>query len=254
MSQHDMTIANDSGANVRTDIQSMGQALASTAKGPSAPSTPYAGQLWIDDNTPSATVWTLSMYDGADWISLGTFDVTANTFTASAAAAPTNIVFGTSKVEVTSSGGNVDVTTGGTLRARFLSTGPVCLGGQTAAATGYTNTGDITMPTTGKIRAGNVPSWHVMFNGTGTVAIRGTSHNVSSITDNGVGDYTINLTNAVPSANYTVVGSSSDDGTNLGSVGIKSTVAPTTTACRVLVGYSSIPFDAAYVSVAGMGV
>ena len=41
----------------------------------------------------------------------------------------------------------------------------------------------------------------VNFNGTGTVAIRA-SGNVSSITDNGVGDYTVNFTNAMPDANY----------------------------------------------------
>lgn len=45
----------------------------------------------------------------------------------------------------------------------------------------------------------------VNFNGTGTVAIRA-SGNVSSITDNGVGDYTVNFTNAMPDANYSVVG------------------------------------------------
>jgi hypothetical protein len=43
----------------------------------------------------------------------------------------------------------------------------------------------------------------VNFNGTGTVAIRA-SFNVSSITDNGVGDYTVNFTNAMPDANYSV--------------------------------------------------
>lgn len=41
----------------------------------------------------------------------------------------------------------------------------------------------------------------VNFNGTGTVAIRA-SGNVSSITDNGVGDYTVNLTTQMPDANY----------------------------------------------------
>jgi hypothetical protein len=41
----------------------------------------------------------------------------------------------------------------------------------------------------------------VNFNGTGTVAIRA-SGNVSSITDNGTGDYTINFTTAMPDANY----------------------------------------------------
>jgi hypothetical protein len=43
-------------------------------------------------------------------------------------------------------------------------------------------------------------SW-VNFNGTGTVAIRG-SGNVSSITDNGVGDYTVNYTTSMPDTNY----------------------------------------------------
>jgi hypothetical protein len=46
----------------------------------------------------------------------------------------------------------------------------------------------------------------VNFNGTGTVAIRA-SGNVSSITDNGVGDYTVNFTTAMPDANYSMAGS-----------------------------------------------
>ncbi len=41
----------------------------------------------------------------------------------------------------------------------------------------------------------------VNFNGTGTVAIRAAG-NVSSITDNGVGDYTVNFTTSMPDANY----------------------------------------------------
>ena len=43
----------------------------------------------------------------------------------------------------------------------------------------------------------------VNFNGTGTVAIRA-SGNVSSITDNGNGDYTVNFTTAMADANYCV--------------------------------------------------
>lgn len=41
----------------------------------------------------------------------------------------------------------------------------------------------------------------VNFNGTGTVAIR-RSNNVSSISDNGTGDYTVNFTTAMPDADY----------------------------------------------------
>ena len=43
----------------------------------------------------------------------------------------------------------------------------------------------------------------VNFNGAGTVAIRA-SFNVSSITDNGTGDYTVNFTTALADANYAV--------------------------------------------------
>lgn len=43
----------------------------------------------------------------------------------------------------------------------------------------------------------------VNFNGTGTVAIRD-DFNVTSITDNGTGDYDINLTNALTDANYSI--------------------------------------------------
>jgi hypothetical protein len=44
----------------------------------------------------------------------------------------------------------------------------------------------------------------VNFNGTGTVAIRA-SGNVSSVTDNGVGDYTINFSTNMPDTNYCAV-------------------------------------------------
>lgn len=56
-------------------------------------------------------------------------------------------------------------------------------------------------------RAGNVltpaRAW-VNFNGTGTVAIRA-SNNVSSVTDNGTGDYTVNFTTAMPNTDYAAV-------------------------------------------------
>ena len=55
--------------------------------------------------------------------------------------------------------------------------------------------------------SGSAPSYSarawVNFNGTGTVAIRA-SGNVSSITDNGTGDYTVNFTTAMSDANYCI--------------------------------------------------
>ena len=57
--------------------------------------------------------------------------------------------------------------------------------------------------TTAQIYNGAAKAW-VNFNGTGTVAIRA-SFNVSSITDNGTGDYTVNFTTALVDANYAVL-------------------------------------------------
>jgi hypothetical protein len=74
----------------------------------------------------------------------------------------------------------------------------------------------------------------VNFNGTGTVAIRA-SGNVSSITDNAGGDYTINFTTAMPDANYAV--SWSGNGPTLGdynnNLEVPYTSTPTASAIRV---------------------
>ena len=50
----------------------------------------------------------------------------------------------------------------------------------------------------------------VNFDGTGTVSIR-ESGNVSSITDNGTGDYTVNFATAMEDGNYCVCGSTTDE-------------------------------------------
>lgn len=84
----------------------------------------------------------------------------------------------------------------------------------------------------------------VYFNGTGTVAIND-SFNVDSITDNGTGDYTVNFTNAFPDTNYcpqvtagsvgaaaTLLSANSSDGTG-------AEVAPTTSAFRFSILYST---------------
>ena len=77
---------------------------------------------------------------------------------------------------------------------------------------------------------GTAKAW-VNFNGTGTVAIRA-SLNVSSITDNGTGDYTVNFTTALADANYSVSGLAArgTDETFIGRI----SATPTTTALRFL--------------------
>ena len=83
----------------------------------------------------------------------------------------------------------------------------------------------------------------VNFNGTGTVAIRA-SGNVSSITDNGTGDYTVNFTTALADANYCTNVSGIEGGSN-GTVSKIASAAPyTSSAVRVTYcAASGPPFD-----------
>lgn len=69
-------------------------------------------------------------------------------------------------------------------------------------STTISGTNGVTFPDSTSMQTGQqaCKAW-VNFNGTGTVAIRG-SYNVSSITDNGTADYTVNFTNSMPDANY----------------------------------------------------
>jgi hypothetical protein len=100
---------------------------------------------------------------------------------------------------------------------------------------------------------GNAVKAWVNFNGTGTVAIRA-AFNVSSITDNGTGDYTVNFTTAMPDANYsTSITSALNFGvySAVGTLRID-TNPPTTTALRVISMQSNTTnsVDSAYVNVA----
>ena len=76
----------------------------------------------------------------------------------------------------------------------------------------------------------------VNFNGQGTVAIRA-SGNVSSITDNGTGDFTVNFTTAMLDANYSISG---NVGVSVGTSGYGENVilySLLNTSCRIWTAY-----------------
>jgi hypothetical protein len=99
----------------------------------------------------------------------------------------------------------------------------------------------------------NALAW-VNFNGTGTVAIR-SSYNVSSITDNGTGDYTINFTNALSDANYAATGNGGNASGGGYDLYMPWQQAPTTTTFRVGVwnGNSTAASDCPYTQIAFFG-
>jgi len=90
----------------------------------------------------------------------------------------------------------------------------------------------------------------VNFNGTGTVAIRA-SGNVSSITDNGTGSYTVNLTTSMPDANYAAVAMIRADTDYAPTVGQPHSLsAQTASAVSLKTGSVSAATDSSVVTVA----
>jgi len=86
----------------------------------------------------------------------------------------------------------------------------------------------------------------VNFNGTGTVAIRA-SGNVTSITDNGTGIYTVNFTNAMPDANYAIMVSGGGTSTAIAPrLDNPSSVSTTSTGPILFLSTSFSPLDNAY--------
>jgi hypothetical protein len=84
---------------------------------------------------------------------------------------------------------------------------------------------------------GSAKAW-VNFNGTGTVAIR-SSFNVSSITDRGTGQYTINFATALSDTNYAMFASGSvSSGVDISEIAVATSgtltpEAPTTTSFKI---------------------
>ena len=98
------------------------------------------------------------------------------------------------------------------------------------------------------IVSGTAKAW-VNFNGTGTVAIR-RAFNVSSITDNGTGLYTVNLATAMPDANYSAIAIAKNQynsvaGETLGLAGL-----PLTSSVQVRNANTSTMYDVDIVCVA----
>ena len=140
-------------------------------------------------------------------------------------------------------------------------TGTMLVSGQPVTATTGSFSGDVTLGSsvlatpTGSAPSYTCRAW-VNFNGTGTVAIRA-SGNVSSITDDAAGKYTVNFTTALPDANYSTVVSGGRDlaggGAGLGGyIGASNDAgAPTASAVKIETqNYNLAASDSPYVSVA----
>lgn len=236
MSQHDYIIDNQSAPAARADINSALAAIVTQNSGATAPTTTYADMIWYD--TANNQIKKRNEANSA-WITLGTINESTGKFDPNTSFTAVEQGGGTSMAaNKTYIGWD---TSGYGLRAQVDT---VALGRV------VTNTaGSFTSAASSQIDAPGNPmlyacrSW-VNFNGTGTVAIRA-SGNVSSITDNGVGNYTITFSVAMPDANYVVSGSviASFGGASLG------TISQTASGVQIATSSSAGAFDPSQVHV-----
>jgi hypothetical protein len=163
-----------------------------------APTSPVSGDIWTTSAAVFArlgaagTVQFSTIGGNNTFTGTNSFSGATNSLGTSTAASTTNVASGATLAATTKT---VNIGTGGVATSitainvgSTTSTTTITLNG-TVNATGLSN---------------SVKAW-VNFNGTGTPAIRA-SYNVSSLTDNGVGDYTVNYTTALADANYAVCG------------------------------------------------
>ena len=148
-------------------------------------------------------------------------------------------------VQSADTSGQINIQSNGTTVLGVTSTGASVTGTQSVSGDLSFNSGYGSSAVAYGCRA-----W-VNFNGTGTPAIRA-SGNVSSITDNGTGDYTVNLTTAMPDGNYSAVSSGGTGSNNIRLSSCSPVTTTSTSQIRVLgitVGAGSL-IDLEVVSVA----
>jgi len=248
MAQGDMNIANQGFPAFRADLNDQLEALVTNSSGATAPATTFPHQWWLDTSTTPSTLRQRNAANDA-WIVVGLLNQSTNTFnlpvaqggTGAATLAANNVLLGngTSAVQAVAPGtsGNV-LTSNGTTWESGPSPSPTIA--STAEAQAGTNNTNFITPLRmreGFNASGSAPvyacrAW-VNFDGTnGSIRASG---NVSSVTRNGTGDYTVNFTTAMPDANYAFIGQSSHNSSSTTMVVQSDTTLPTTSAVRFFV-------------------
>ena len=229
MATHDYVIANQTGANTRSDLNNAFSAIVSNNSSATEPSTTYAYMWWAD--TANDLLKQRNAADSA-WINILTLSTGAvsNAAVADNAITLAKMAHGTDGEIITydSSGAPATVavgTSGQVLTSNGAGSAPTMQGLPSSGAD--TSLSNLTATGENKV----CQAW-VNFNGTGTVAINN-DYNVSSITDNGTGDYTVNFSNALANANYSPTSYCEQVAGDFTTISKHQSYAHTTTSCRV---------------------
>ena len=184
MAQHDYNIEDQNGFDFLVDLNNALSAIATNNAGPSEPNPTFAHMLWFDTNNDlmkmrneANSAWVIvAKKDGSGWTPYRQGTALGTVLTQTQVEDANSTVFGQ-------------------------------VSGQRLAQAVRDN-----LNVTGSAPIYACRAW-VKFNGTGTVILRA-SGNVSSITDNGTGDYTVNFGTDMTDDDYCVVGTCDKTGGN----------------------------------------
>jgi hypothetical protein len=290
MSTHDYVIANQNGANTRSDLNSAFSAIVSNNSSASEPSTTYAYMWWADTTNDLLKQRNAADSAWVDILTLSTGAPSVGGATEGSAVLSTGETGGVKFLredgDGTSSWQSIvsDPTMGGDLSgtasnaqivanavgntemandaigvAELSATGTASsstyLRGDNAWASVPAAGADTSLSNLSATGENKVCQAWVNFNGTGTVAIID-SHNVSSITDNATGEQTVNFSSAMANTNYSVMTGlmkNNDSGADLWTMAFRSTNTKSTTQLRIATLRGSSLYDCSSVCLSVFG-
>ena len=244
MAQHDYNIGDQNGFDFLVDLNNALSAIATNNAGSFEPNPTFAHMLWFDTNNDLMKVrneansaWVVvAKKDGSGWIPY----VSGQAIDTRYAHRSNNL---SDLGSATTARANLGV-------AEDSSDADFTNNPDAAARRGLVLSALLNvLNATGTAPLYACRAW-VNLKGTGTVAIRA-SGNVSSITDKGTGDYTINFATDMEDANYCVTGSTQRDTTGqAGGFGVKNGSIAVGSVGVLTGGFFGVLEDASTVSVA----
>lgn len=179
--------------------------------------TATAGQTTF--SVPSYTVGYIDVYRNGSRLGAADYTATTGTSVVLAAAASAGDLVTTESFYV-SSVLNAIPATAGAVNSTYIANGAV---------------GATQLQSSGSGAVAGCRAWIWLYDNGSSVAIQN-SFNVTSVTRNATCDWTINFTNAMPSASYAVIGSAGLNSTSMRNIALPwNATAPTTTSVRVQV-------------------
>lgn len=245
MAQSDMVISDQVGASFLPDLNSVIAALATNSSGATEPATTYAFQVWADTTADrlkirnaanDAWVSVLVLSTGAPVSGVASGPIISSGLTQATARMLGRSAAGTGAVEEISLGASMELSSG-SLNVKDAGIGAAKLSGAQA----------------GSAPVYGARAWCVFNGSTAGTNAPTAGGNVSTVTRNSVGNWTVNLATAMPTSTFAALAMSNRSSGTGNETGLSIAATTTSTVTIVNYGYDGAYRDSSLISVAVFG-